>query len=116
MGCGGSSEGAARGELRDILRLLWDPRRERLVGAAGPGACWTAKGHCSAGRGVERLPAAPGDAAEGGARIPWVSTAPQLPAGCSGMGQMSSCSLEGDSIMPDQDGTLTSSFSHLFAV
>lgn len=115
MGWARRSEGAARGELRGIPPLLRDQRRERLLGDAAPGGRWTTKCHCSAGKGVERLPAAPGDAA-GGGRTAWVPTAPQLPRGCSGMGQVSSCSLEGDSVVPDEDCPLTSTFSHLFAV
>lgn len=49
---------------------------------------------------MERLPAAPGVGASGQERMP---TDPQLPGGCSEMGQVSSCSLEGDSVVPDED-------------
>lgn len=51
--------------------------------------------------------------AAGEERLP---TDPQLPGGCSGMGQVSSCSLEGDSLVPDQNHDPNSSLSHLFAV
>lgn len=86
MGWRGRSEGAPRGELSGVPPLLWDQRREGPLGAATLGACCTTKCRSSAGRGAKRLPAAPGDAAVGEGRIPWVLPALQLPRGCFGMG------------------------------
>lgn len=88
LGWSRRSEGASRSELRWVPTLVQNQRRERLLGAATPGSILNHKS-CSAGRGAKRLPAAPEDAAVCGGRIPWVPTMPQLPRGCSGMGQMS---------------------------
>lgn len=86
-----------------------------MLGAAAPGSTLGCKMlvQCRAGSGEAAC--SPRGCRVGGAQHGCLQP-PSCHGACSGWGKVSSCILEGDSVVLDQICTPTSSFSHLFAV